>query len=194
MKKLILMYFVSILSIFSGAVSANDWTLLADESRVAFVSVKAETIGEVHYFTNLEGSVSTAGDVIIQLPLESVETGIDIRNERMREFLFETVNFPAAIITAKINPADYKNISIGNRSLVTLTALLDLHSITSELEFEAFVTRVANNKMAVDTVSPILIDADEFELGTGIDALKELAGLDMISPIIPVTFSLMFER
>ena len=148
----------------------------------------------MHYFTNLEGSVSTAGDVIIQLPLESVETGIDIRNERMREFLFETVNFPAAIITAKINPADYKNISIGNRSLVTLTALLDLHSITSELEFEAFVTRVANNKMAVDTVSPILIDADEFELGTGIDALKELAGLDMISPIIPVTFSLMFER
>lgn len=194
MKKSILISVLSILNVFAGAASATDWTLLADESRISFVSVKAETIGEVHHFTNIEGSVNAAGDVIIQLPLESVETGIDIRNERMREFLFETVNFPAAIITAKINPADYKDEAAGNRTSVTLTALLDLHGITSELEFEAFVTRVADNKIAVDTLSPILVDADEFDLGTGLDKLKELAGLDMISPIVPVTISLMFER
>lgn len=194
MKKTIFACVSMLVLVISGAAAAADWTLVADNSRVSFVSVKAETVGEIHHFTNIEGSVNAAGDVIVQLPLDSVETAIDIRNERMREFLFETVNFPSAIITAQLNPADYAMAAIGSRSLVTLSANLDLHGVTSELEFDAFVTRVSENTVTVDTAAPILIDADEFELGGGLDKLKELAGLDMISPIVPVTVSLVFTR
>ncbi|MEX0297860.1 MAG: YceI family protein, partial [Kordiimonas sp.] len=115
-------------------------------------------------------------------------------NERMREFFFKTVNFPTATITTALSPADYSDMAIGSRSIVSLSAQLNLHGVSSDIEFDAFVTRIADDKFAVDTAAPILLDVDEFELGSGLDKLKELAGLDVISPIVPVTASLVFEK
>ncbi len=194
MKNIILLSAAIIFSSLTNAASAADWALVTDESRVSFVSVKAETIGETHYFSDVQGSVTPAGKVVIELPLESVETAIDIRNERMREFFFKTVIFPTATITTVLSPADYLDIVVGSRSIVSLSAKIALHGVTSDIEFEAFVTRIADNKFAVDTAAPILLDVDEFELGGGLDKLKELAGLDVISPIVPVTASLVFSK
>ena len=194
MKNIILLSAALVFGALTSAVSAADWALVTDESRVSFVSVKAETIGETHYFADIQGSVTPAGKVVIELPLESVETAIDIRNDRMREFFFKTVNFPTATITTALSPADYIDIEVGSRSMASLSAQINLHGVTSDIEFDAFVTRIADNKFAVDTAAPILLDVDEFELGSGLDKLKELAGLDMISPIVPVTASLVFLK
>lgn len=194
MKKTLLLSFALLLTYLSGAVGATDWTLVPDVSRVSFVSVKAETIGEIHHFTAIEGGVNEAGEAYVRLPLASVETAIEIRNERMQEFLFEVVKFPAATISTALNLADYETLPVGGRTLVSIEATLDLHGVTSELAFDAFVTRIADNKVAVDTAAPLLLDADEFELGEGLEKLREIAGLDAISPIVPVTASLVFER
>jgi len=194
MKKALIVSFAALVFGLSAAANAASWTLISDESRVSFVSVKAETVGEIHYFTDLDGSVTETGDVIISLPLESVETGIDVRNDRMREFLFDVVEFPTAIIRASVNIDEYETMAVGARSLITISAQLDLHGIVSDFEFEAFLTRVSESKITLDTAAPILIDADEFELGSGLDKLKALAGLDSISPIVPVTASLVFSQ
>lgn len=194
MKKALIVAASILAACLSHTSQAADWTLVSEESRISFVSVKAEIVGETHYFADVSGSVTEAGAATIRIPLESVETAIDIRNVRMQEFLFEVVDFPAATLTSTINLEDYANLSVGDRTLTSLTATLDLHGIEAELAFDAFITRISDNKVAVDTAAPILLDADEFELGSGLDKLKELAGLDAISPIVPVTASLVFTR
>ena len=194
MKKALILGLFLLFPALSFSAGASNWTVSSDASRVSFVSVKAETIGEIHHFTAVEGGITDAGEAFVRLPLASVETLIDIRNERMQEFLFEVVKFPAATISTSLNLADYEKMAVGDRTLVTVAATLELHGVTSELEFDAFVTRIADNKVTVDTAAPIILDADEFELGAGVEKLRELAGLDVISPIVPVTASIVFAR
>ena len=44
------------------------------------------------------------------------------------------------------------------------------------------------------TVKPIIISADQFGLKDGVEALREIAGLNNISLAVPVTFSVLFTR
>ena len=44
------------------------WQLAADQSNVAFVTVKAGNVGEAHSFKTLSGSVEPDGTVSVQVP------------------------------------------------------------------------------------------------------------------------------
>ena len=52
-----------------------DWELAAD-SRVQFVSIKQNTVGEISHFERISGAVSQDGQVDIRVSLDSVETMI----------------------------------------------------------------------------------------------------------------------
>ena len=88
----------------AGSVSA-DWTMDQSRSHLAFISIKAKDVAEIHTFTEMSGSIADDGQVKVSLMLDSVETLIPIRNERMREFLFKTTNYQEATLTAKVDPA-----------------------------------------------------------------------------------------
>ncbi|WP_458576402.1 YceI family protein [Aliamphritea spongicola] len=55
--------------------------------------------------TRLAGQLSDSGALSVQLDLDSIETNIGIRNERMREHLFETSKFKTATLQSQL-PAD----------------------------------------------------------------------------------------
>ena len=65
-----------------------DWAL-NDSSRIGFVSIKNNSIGENNAFERVSGSISASGEVSLSVDLSSVETGIGIRNERLQKMLFE---------------------------------------------------------------------------------------------------------
>jgi hypothetical protein len=77
-----------------------NWEVAAD-SRVQFVSIKQNTVGEISHFERVSGAVSQDGQVDIRVSLDSVETMIGIRNQRMKEMLFEVGVYPQASITCK---------------------------------------------------------------------------------------------
>ena len=77
----------STLLILAAPLSFAEWTLSPDSS-VKFLSTKNTNITEVHEFTQVSGSVSDQGSAKIAIDLSSVETGIEIRNERMQSMLF----------------------------------------------------------------------------------------------------------
>jgi polyisoprenoid-binding protein YceI len=79
-----------------------DWQV-GSGSQVRFVSIKNNTIGEVSHFETLAGSVTDAGEVEVRVALDSVETNIGIRNERMKKMLFEVGLYPEAVITAQLD-------------------------------------------------------------------------------------------
>jgi polyisoprenoid-binding protein YceI len=176
-----------------GVAAAAGWTVVSDQSTVAFVSVKADAIGEVMNFTSVSGSVSDDGEAKVTIPLDSVESNVDVRNERMREFLFETMKFPDAVITAHLDMAKLTDIAVGSRTRLALEATVDMHGLSLDIEPDVYVTHVAENRVLVETATPVIVTADDFEMQPGLDKLQELAALPSITPVVPITFSLMFE-
>jgi polyisoprenoid-binding protein YceI len=170
------------------------WTLNEAESRLAFTSVKAGEIAEAHGFGSLSGSISADGAASLVIDLASVATNIDIRDERMREVLFETGVYPSASVAAQIDPASFAGLAIGESNVQPVSAMLDLHGVQAPVETELSVTRIAAGKVKVETTAPIIVDAGTYGLTEGIAKLQELASLPGITSQVPVNFSLVFER
>ena len=106
---------------FSGACFAADssnahWVLVKQDSRLDFASIKKGNLGEVHHFEALKGGVDENGKVNVTIDLSSVQTYVDIRNERLKEFLFETAKFPVATITTIIEPDQFESLGIGQKA------------------------------------------------------------------------------
>lgn len=172
----------------------GDWSLSGSESHFAFVTVKAGTVAEAHTFSDLSGFVHGDGTAEIEIPLATVETNIDVRNERMRDFLFETGTYPVATVTAQLDPAVFAGLSIGDSVTTPVSATLDLHGQTGEIETNLVVTRIGSDKVQVATATPIIVHADDYALGAGVEKLRELANLPAITPSVPVTFSIVLTR
>lgn len=173
--------------------SEQSWVLADGQSHLTFISIKKGDIAEVHSFEGLTGRMDKDGHAKVEIVLDTVETNIDVRNTRMREHLFETGLYPFASIKSDIPIADLRALKVGDRSVIDAVLEVDLHGISSSIEGELTVTRVGDNKVLVETRTPILVHADEFDLTEGLDILQELANLPSITPIVPVSFSLVFE-
>ena len=163
-----------------------DWQI-GPGSQVQFVSIKNNTVGEVSHFETLSGSVTDAGDVEVRVVLDSVETNVGIRNERMKTMLFEVGLYPEAVITAQLDAGSMAALSSGGVTNVALQ--IDLHgqSVTKDAQLNVAVT---DQGVSATTTQPILLTAAEFGLEGGVAALQAVAGLNAISRVIPVTVTL----
>ncbi len=174
--------------------NADIWSLDGPASRLSFVSVKAGDIGEVNRFATLSGAVDEEGQAIVEIALASVDTGVEIRDERMKEHLFRVTDHPTARIVAAVDLDTFQDLDIGQSRLSGLAAELSLSGVTRPIETPVVVTRLAEDRVLVEAAQPVIIDAGYFELGSGVDKLRQLANLDSISLAVPATFRFVFER
>ena len=112
----------------------------------------------------------------------------------MREFLFETVSFPKASFTATIPVSEFEAMEIGAAQAFSLRGSLDLHGKAVNKIVNVTVSRSGEESFVVSTVRPMVVTAAEFDLVSGLGKLQQLAGLQSISPMVPVSFSLLFEK
>ncbi len=111
-----------------GVSSAHaEWELNNESSHLSFASVKSDEIGEVHHFGTLVGSISKTGEMTLSIDLKDLETWIDIRNERMKTYLFEVVKFPVATVHAQLDLDEYSALAIGDVASANIEMTLDLH-------------------------------------------------------------------
>lgn len=169
------------------------WALDATKSSVSFISIKNDSVAEIHGFGTLAGSVGAAGDVQVTIDLGSVETLIDIRDERMREMLFETVKFPAATVSATVDPALLAAVAEGGTVIADLPVQLSLHGHVQALTVPTAVIGDGDGHMRVIALQPVIVRAEDFGLDAGVAALQKIAGLQAISTAVPVTFHLVFS-
>ena len=172
----------------------GDWTVQAGESRLSFVTVKNGSVAEAHGFTGLSGSVSGDGEAELTIDLATVATNVDIRDERMRDLLFETGVYPAARVTAQLDPTGFSALGVGESTTLDLVATLDLHGMQEPLGAELVVTRTAEDKVLVQSARPIIVEAGSFGLAEGVEQLRSVAGLESITGAVPVTLSVTFTR
>jgi len=173
---------------------AATWTLDNAASFLSFASIKAEDIGEVHSFGSLSGSVTEDGTTTVTIDLASVSTGIDLRNERMREMLFHTAQFPVATVTATVPLDSLDGLAVGDSAVRDVTAQLSLAGESNDLPTPLMITRLSEGRVMVQPLRLLMVRADDYALGEGIDALRDMAGLGHISHAVPATFTLVFER
>lgn len=168
----------------------SDWSLDPALSSVSFGSIKNDYIGESHSFGAVSGSVSAEGVVEIALGLASVETLIDIRNERMVEHVFQ--NATEATITSEIDMAALTDLAVGDATTVETFGTLNLLGTETDVDANLFVMRLSDDKVMVTSDGMLMLSTEDAGIDTGIDVLQELAGLDSITRVSPITLRLIF--
>lgn len=178
----------------AAPVTEGTWTLDAAGSRLAYVSIKAGEIAEANRFDQISGSVAPDGSATLDIDLASVNTGVDIRNERMREIFFQVAENPKATVTAKLDPAGFAGLAVGQSLTRPLKATVAIKGASADVETEVLVTRVSADRVTVVPTAPVIVSTDMFGLTDELGELRALAQLPSITPAVPVTFSLSFTR
>ena len=120
---------------------ANRWVLDEAASTLRFQSTKNETTIETSEFTDITGSVDEEGRVSVSVELDSIDTGVDLLDVRMRFLFFETFRFPKAFVTTELSP----------ESLSLLTAN---KTVEQELDFTLKIRDVIRTCLLYTSPSP----------------------------------------
>ena len=176
-----------------AAVPAHaDWYLDNESSRLSFVTTKNTEVAEVQRFLVLHGKVDAKGAARLEVELDSINSGIPLRDERMRKELFEIKTFPEAQISAQINLQPINDLASGAQLELRLPFSVTLHGKTQTYSAELLATRLDERRFQVVTLEPVVLHAEDFDLAPGVATLRKAAGLKSISLSVPVGAVLIF--
>lgn len=186
---------ITALLIMSSATLAHaDWKLNQSQSDFNFASIKKNNVYESHTFKHYMGSIDDAGNAGFEVDLNSVSTSIAIRDERMKTILFNTPKFPTANYQVNIDPASLTGLKAGEKLTLNTKGTLYLFGKQKTLDASLNVFKLTNKRIVVTTAKPVLIKAADFSLDAGIETLRQVASLPVISHSVPVSFSLVFDK
>lgn len=180
------------LAVLTGTAQAESWSLSSDDSKISFGSVKKGTVGEVHHFGAVSGKVAADGAVKIEIDVASVETWIDIRNERMLNWVFDAVQFPNAVITTQLDMKKLEALKAGDTMTMDVTANLSLAGQSGDIEASLFVARLSDGKVLVTSDELLMLNVADFGLTDGVEKLREAAKLSSIAQAAPISLRLVF--
>lgn len=175
----------------TAAVQAG-WQL-EQPSELTFMSFKNTHLAEIHRFNRMQGNIAEDGEATLSIDLTSVDTAIPIRDTRMQEMLFETSRFASATLTAKVNTKVLQQAAAGAIQTYDLTGKLNLHGLEADVSVPVLIVPAADGRLVVSSLKPVLVQADQFELTAGIQKLRDIAKLERISEVVPVSFTLIFS-
>ena len=185
---------IAALFLFAQATASwAQWELDNSHSTVNFLSIKNASIAETHHFNTLVGFISSEGTVQLAIDLNSIDTAIPIRDDRLRDQLFETKKFSTATVRSKVDIAILAAVANGGSVSTELPLILSLHGFEENLTVPVNVFG-ESGKLRVITSRPVIVSAADFGLGESIEALREVAGLNSISTAVPVTVNLLFSH
>lgn len=170
---------------------AATWQLDSAQSSIGFFTIKKGTIGEWHVFTDFNGSIKEGNAVIVVKP-DSIDSKVGIRDERMREFLFETGIYPTIKITADVKSL-LASTKKGKVRLLELPASLSLHGVTKKITLKASLSKTRKG-ILFSSVEPVVVRAADFNMKKGVVKLSELVGGIPIASTVPVTYTLLFKK
>lgn len=180
------------LALILSNITIADWSL-QQPSSIHFLTNKNTHFVETHSFKKFDGSINNSGYATVAIELSSVDTRITIRDERMGEHLFEISRFAQATFEAEIPSAVLEQVNAGTQTRYELKGKVSLHGEQTKTECLVMISPNTDGTITVTSITPMIIDADNFGLVAGINKLQEIAGLKSITRTVPVTFSLTFK-
>ncbi len=181
-----------IAAVLMSPLAHSDWRI-ADDSLVGFVSIKNNSIAENNHFTGVSGSLSDEGAIVASIDLTTVETKVQIRNQRLMQLLFKVANYPEAQISGQLEGLDVAQLAAGATVERELPLTVSIHGSQATISAVLLAVSVPEG-VRVTTAEPIILNARDFGLEPGIAALQAVAGLDAISRAVPVTIDLLLTK
>ena len=181
-------------SLFSHAdTAASAWTLVGEQSKVAFVSIKKDTVGESNHFTSLSGDISTEGNASIAVDLTSVETHIGIRNDRLIQYIFGG-DAATATLKATLDIKTLNRLVVGETKTLAINGSLHFLDKVIDITTTVVAARLNEKRLFVVTDEMIILKTEALGVNDGVDKLVELAGLPSITRVVPVTLRMVFDK
>lgn len=180
------------LFMLAGSPAQANWHLDGESSRLSFITGKNGEIAEVNRFLVLHGKVDRKGAAELSIEMDSVSSGIPLRDERMRKELFQIEQFPEATITTQIDLRPINDLAPGAQLELRLPLTVNLHGKQHEYPAELLATRLDDRRFQVVTLEPLVINAEDFDLVPGLESLRKFADLSAISLSVPVGAVLIF--
>lgn len=180
--------FAAALLVAVGSSAWADWRV-TEKSSISYVSLKNNAVAENNRLTGLTGGIDADGTLSVSIDLASVETGVDIRNQRMAELFFEVARFPQAQITGNVSDDQLAALLAGEVIDTAIPLTLDLHGVSATLTAKLRAYQVADT-LYVNSTEPLLLQTAQFDLLGGVEALRNIAGLKAIAQVVPVTVDL----
>ena len=199
MKKILLLSLLLLSNVaiaklnFVTTTHAGQWVLNNKASTLNFITTKNASKTEVQTFTKLKGKIAGT-KVSMTADLSSVDTGIEIRDERLRDLFFKVAKFPTATVTLDIKTSDIYPMKPGQIKTLNLKAEINLQGITQTVPVQVQVVELEKNQRLVFSSQPVIVNLKDFNLLKGVNALREIAKLKSINASVPVTFSLLFTK
>lgn len=189
MKKLLCGLFLYVLTAASQALDLD-----GEASVLNVVSIKNNKIAELFYFRELSGTLDlSSGKATVNIALASIDSGIGIRDERMKKHLFNVEENTAALFAAKVDVKALAAMPKGQPQPMPLEGELQIAGQSQAVSFDTLVTKLDDGSIRVLSAAPAFVDVAGLGLEGGINTLRELAGLKAISLAVPVSFSVLFR-
>lgn len=175
-----------------------DWTLNGGESSLYYTTSKAGAITEVNTFHNLSGTIADNGNASFEVSLDSVDTMIELRDERVLDVLFHVSDFlpstPAAIASIPVDAMVLKNMSPGETIHGDYFTNVSILGVSQDISVELDVTSLGGGDLLIHNIKPLIINAQSFGLDAGVEELRQIANLPSINNNVVVNFTLRYDR
>src|SRR5690606_11347395 len=158
-----------------------------------YVTSKASAVSEVNHFASLSGGIDAQGKATLDIDLASVSTGIEIRDQRMREIVFQTGQHAQAQASLQVDVAALAALPVGGSVNGSDETTLNLHGMSQTFTAELQVIKLDDNSIQVQTTRPLLVAAGSYGLAEAVEQLREIAGLPAINPNVVVDFTLVYQ-
>ena len=168
------------------------WYLDGESSRLSFITTQNANVANKHRFLVLHGKVDRKGHAQLRIEMDSVNSAVPLRDERMRDQLFDFKHFPEAQITAQINLQPINELAPGAQVELRLPVTVSLRGKPHTYEAELLATRLDEQRFQVVTLEPLMLQAEDFGLQPELETLRKSAGLSAISFSVPVNAVLIF--
>ncbi len=169
-----------------------NWYLDGESSRLSFITTQNANIANVHRFLVLHGKVDRKGQAQLRIEMDSVNSAVPLRDERMRDVLFDFKHVPEAQITTQIDLQPINDLASGAQLELKLPVMVSLRGKQHTYEAELLATRLDERRFQVVTLEPLMLQAEDFGLQPELETLRKLAGLSAISFSVPVNAVLIF--
>ncbi|MEY4640817.1 MAG: hypothetical protein RLZZ227_811 [Pseudomonadota bacterium] len=171
-----------------------DWALDNEASSFYYVTSKASMVSEVNTFSGLSGGIAADGTATLEIDLATVNTAIEVRDERMREIVFEVEEYPEASVSVKVDAAALDAMAPGTSSTAAHTATVNLHATSAEFPTELQIIKLDADTILVQLTKPLLVNASSFGLTDAVEELRSIASLPSINPQVVVDFTLVYNK
>ena len=175
-----------------------DWQIENSASEFHFVTTKAGKPGvlavqEVQAFKDISGKVNDNGNIEVSVDLASVETGVAVRDQRIKDLLFAVGVTPKATFVGQVDIGLIRKLTTGASKDLDLNGTITLCGQTRPVLAKLRIVKLSGNALLVETRAPFIVNTNDFGLQSGVEALRDVVGLNVLSGAAPVSFSIVLK-